>query len=435
MAAYDELRNEPTIARWLKRINKRPKTEKAYLLGFQKYVDFTGLSPAELLAEAKTETRENVDLDERAIVNRRIDFREYLETKTTLAPNSVLSAMNAVKSFYSSAYLNPPKLLGSNVARVKEENVEHITKEDIYELLKNCDILEKAIVLVGISSGLSASDIMDLKIRIIKNGYDPETGITTLPLTRIKTGVKFVTFLTPEASQAVWDYLKFRNKETTPKQHVRSDDDYLFIIRKISPKYDKDDPSTEELRKFTENAYTRMFARLAEKCQKVNLKGFNTIRSHNLRKFFNTTLRNAGFDFQFVDYMMGHKPDNVDGAYLKVDTQELKRRYLSCVPHLTINKALAAVDSPEYKEMVGKYEAEKTAREAAQLERYEYMEQESQLEVQRQWIGEQQRQIDELKAKLAFNEVINTTTPEQMMKDHENAMKTDPEYRKKFNSW
>ena len=74
MAAYDELRKDPTIARWLKRINKRSKTEKAHLLGFQKYVDFTGLSPEELLQEAKAEARENVYMDERVIVNRRIDF-------------------------------------------------------------------------------------------------------------------------------------------------------------------------------------------------------------------------------------------------------------------------------------------------------------------------------------------------------------------------
>jgi hypothetical protein len=40
------------------------------------------------------------------------------------------------------------------------ENVEFITKGEIREILNVADPLEKAIVLVGVSSGLAASDNM-----------------------------------------------------------------------------------------------------------------------------------------------------------------------------------------------------------------------------------------------------------------------------------
>jgi integrase len=106
-------------------------------------------------------------------------------------------------------------------------------------VLKVCDPLERAILLVGASSGLPCEDIINLKVRNFKDGYESKTEITTMPLRRIKTKVDFITFLTPEASRAVWDYLEFRdrtiktgNEERQPvldKQKVYSNEDYLFI--------------------------------------------------------------------------------------------------------------------------------------------------------------------------------------------------------------
>ena len=255
--------------------------------------------------------------------------------------------------------------------------MEHIKKEEIYDLLKNCDILERAIVLVGISSGLFASDIMALKIKDFKNGYDPESKITTLPLTRTKTGVKFVTFLSPEASQAVIDYLKFRSNEATPKQHDSGNNGHLFIPRKISKKYNNDDPSTEELRKLTEVGFTRMHARLAEKANKINPNGWNVVRSHQMRKFFFTTLMqpDTGCDFFFVDRLMGHKPTGSNNSYFKCDPVAMKEEYKRCIPYLTISKeSVSVIDSKEYKELLAEKEIYKKEAIESKIERYEYTE-------------------------------------------------------------
>ncbi|HIH94999.1 TPA: hypothetical protein HA338_13605 [Methanosarcina acetivorans] len=53
------MRNDPTVAQWLKIVNKRPKIGKAYLPGFQKYVNFTGMPPEELLAEVEAKKNKN----------------------------------------------------------------------------------------------------------------------------------------------------------------------------------------------------------------------------------------------------------------------------------------------------------------------------------------------------------------------------------------
>ena len=110
--------------------------------------------------------------------------------------------MNGVQNFYRSCDIELPAL-GRNKAKVLEKNKDIPTKEDLHEVLKTCDPLEKTILLVGASSGLFLNEIRDLKVKDFKKGYDPETEVTTLKLRRRKVVIDFITFLSPEASRAV----------------------------------------------------------------------------------------------------------------------------------------------------------------------------------------------------------------------------------------
>jgi integrase len=97
------------------------------------------------------------------------------------------------------------------------------SKEDIQDILKVCEPIETALVLAGVSSGLSAIELCNLKVADFKNGYDPDTGITTLHIRRVKTRVDFITFFTPEASKAIIEYLEYRNR--TPKTRKKEKND------------------------------------------------------------------------------------------------------------------------------------------------------------------------------------------------------------------
>jgi hypothetical protein len=92
-----------------------------------------------------------------------------------------------------------------------EKNLRILEKEDLQAVLKVADPLEKAIVLTGTSSGLAANELCDLKVGDFKRGFDPNSGIVTLKLRRKKVSFDFMTFLTPEAAQAIEDYLSLRN--------------------------------------------------------------------------------------------------------------------------------------------------------------------------------------------------------------------------------
>lgn len=95
------------------------------------------------------------------------------------------------------------------------------------------------------------------------------------------------------------------------------------------------------------------------------------IRSHNSRKWFNSTLKNKGMETDFIEFMMGHKLDSTRGAYWFSDPAELKEQYKKIVQYLTISKMVDVVESYEYKKLKTDYEAIKAEKDTFVIERSE----------------------------------------------------------------
>ena len=384
-----ELREDPTITEWLNIINARPNTERNYLLGFQWFTEWTEKEPEALLLEAEQEIKDGLLMRQRSIKKYLIGFRKYLQEKGN-APQTIKGYITGVKSFYTAFDIEIPKLNRSgNKAQTLKKHKEIPTKEDIQEVLKSCDPLEKAILLVGVSSGLSAHEIINLKVKDFKKGYDPETGITTLDLRRGKVDFDFVTFLSPEASRALQDYLTYRARtakineprrlDQLEKQRVFSDNDHLFIKRHIDPEYLKN--HDDELRKLDQESFMKVYRNISEKAQKNTPAGdWNLIRSHNMRKYFNSALLNAGADSFHVEFFMGHTLDDTRAAYFRADTEKLKEIYKKYIPFITIEKAIDPEQHPDFIRL--KKESETYARAAANatVERNELIELRAEME-------------------------------------------------------
>jgi hypothetical protein len=71
---------------------------------------------------------------------------------------TVKAYMSGIQSFYRSYDFELPTLPRSK-AKTLEKNKDIPTKEDLQEVLKICDPLEKSVLLVGVSSGLSSNEI------------------------------------------------------------------------------------------------------------------------------------------------------------------------------------------------------------------------------------------------------------------------------------
>jgi integrase len=354
---YKELQDETNIKVWLRTRRAKPNTVHAYLVSMQQYTDFHGLSPTELIGEAEEEQSTTyLPLYRRAINNRLLDFRDNLE-RAGVSHSTVLSRLKAIRSFYKFFGIQLPDTPRSDREIKPVNNLELIPdKEMIREVLKIADPMETAIILVGASSGLSAADICDLKIQDFKRGYDTATGITTLRLYRVKTRFKFITFLTPEASKAVLDYLEYRGREVgnnaarttqVAKQRVINDSGYLFIQRNVKKAFTKS--QDERLRKLRETNIIELYERLTIDSRLSEKQGnYNIFRSHNLRKFFNNVLIKQGVDLETKEYLMGHKVNSSMSHYNIHDVDVLRDKYLSVVPYLTIEKDVDVSESQEY---------------------------------------------------------------------------------------
>jgi integrase len=367
----------PVVEKWLLRIDAKDSTRESYLYTMKSYCNLIGKTPSELINEAKTEQKNALPMDERMIDIYFLKFKKYLQEQK-LAPLTIKLRLTGIQSFYKNNYIEIPIMPRGAKVKPLEENKEIPTKKDIQEVLKVCDLLERAAILVGVSSGLAMEEIRNLKVGDFTKGYDPETGITILKLRRGKAQFDFITFLSPEASLAVIDYLKYRNRkpydnkknhiDQLRKQYVYCDDNYLFIGRRIPPEFL--DTFDDELRKFERESFVCFYDSIATKAQKNAPPGrWNVIRSHNFRKFFNSALLNAGCDFFHVEYWMGHTLDNTRAAYFQPDPDKLKEMYSKYTSFLTIQKELDVSESPIFTQLKTENEDLKLMNKITMLER------------------------------------------------------------------
>lgn len=374
---WEALRNDAVVKKWLTAAKLAPYTERNYLISLQMYCDFTNLTPEQMIREADEDDRLGVLNRDRRIKQHMIGFKSSL-ADSNFSPNTQHGYLSGVKSFYKAYDIQIPNLGKPVDAKPLPEHLDIPSKEDIREALKACDARDKAIILVGCSSGLSASSIVDLTIEQFSQGLDRETGICTLFLRRDKTNTDFITFLDPEATTAVLEYLAYRNRtldytdtrreQQLAKQHWveglevkkgrrgkkggkdEPNGQYLFIKRQIDDSYLQ--TKSEKLRKLDVKGLLKAYSEIANKSQKSGGQGvWDLIRSHNIRKFFNSTLKNAGMDSDLVEYMMGHTLGPTKDAYFRGNAELLRRRYTEFMVHLTIQKPLDVAASPEYQKI------------------------------------------------------------------------------------
>ncbi len=360
----NELKNDKIIKDWLSGIKAAYETRRVYLQSMQQFTEFTHNTPLQLIEEAEKEIRAGLLMRERNITSYLREFREHLERKD-IAPLTIKSRMTGVCSFYRLYNIQLPVLpKGTTNARPELKRKKIPTKDDIRKILNVCDPLERALVLVGVSSGLSAVDISNLRVSDFVDGYDPKTGITTLHLVRKKKNYEFYTFLSPEASKAIQDYLNWRNREPNykskikeqqlEKQRVTTKEGYLFVTRAVPFEYltAKKMKDKEELRKLSKETIISIYHRLNEEAQTSSGSGeYNINRSHNMRRFFNTTLLNEHASLFFVDFLLGHQLDATHEAYYRASPEKLKEEYTKYISYLTIEKSIDPTEHPAFIQM------------------------------------------------------------------------------------
>jgi len=315
--------NEDIISQFLDTIDASKSTRINYEVGLRKFAEFHGMNIMALLEEAEDDVINKVVPRRQRIVKRLTDYNLWLTDN--YSQNSKHVYLAVVKSFYKTYGVTIPRIgKTKQTQRIKPENkYTGFDNIEISRHLKACmNLRDRALILLITSSGLAKNELRNLKRSDFEGKQDIE-GITTFELVRQKTDYEFITFCTPEATRAIQDYLKTRD----------DDDLHLFVTVGLNHH------STGRHKKISESGWSFIFRHLSARLGFKKTKGqYIPIRSHNYRKFFQSTLQNGGCPIWLVDYWMAHKGDNVvRNAYHLGDVEKLKEQYLKFMHLLAID--------------------------------------------------------------------------------------------------
>ena len=315
---------------------------RLYKVYLQKYSDFTGKKLEELIEEAEDEEDNGIRLRKRKITKYLNDFKRYID-ETDYSESYKKNSLVSIKAFYNEYDIQLPKNKRRKTRSDKKpvETIEDLpTAEEIKMFLEKCNPTYKAILTVGISSGMGRSEIHSLTFKHFYNAIPIEPYPSTIPeileklkakdnliplwrIKRVKTGHPYFTFSSPESIEYIIKYLERLN--------------FKF------PDYEPD-PSDQFFRTLKFNSplgYHTIGKNYIEVCKSLGIRKVNgkyAVRSHSLRKYFATTLESNKMHHLHTRWLLGHKIDDTTDAYFKADPEALKEDYIDLVDQLTTDK-------------------------------------------------------------------------------------------------
>jgi integrase len=275
-------------------------------------------TPTELLDVCKEDI--NKPPWEREMNNWFIEFDHYCESKANWNIETYKKRKSYVKQFFTYYQIDVPKNRRNRIDNFKRPNERVLpTKDDIKLLLDSCNsIKQKSIILTQFSSGLSNSDVVPLTVGQFKQGLD-ENNICTIKIRRHKTGEKVITFLSPEAVDAIKSYLKVERDNLEDNQP-------LFTQHKSEDKA------------MAEAGIVSMYERLCDDIGWDRDKNEQRkVTGHLGRQWLKTNFANSGMPREPLETIIGHKLGGTDDNYYNATESQLKSLYIKHLPSIAIN--------------------------------------------------------------------------------------------------
>jgi len=339
-----------------------------YLAPLMLFCNVAEKMPCELIEEAEQDIKGGKLLRERRYFNYFIMFEQKLKREGYAAAKGYVTSVKAFYQFYEIMELPKNKYRAADASEgVEENNNVRVRKEDIKDMLSVCRyIRDKGIILTIASSGLGSAEVRALTINNFLKGYNEETGITKLYSKRIKTNKHFITFISPECTDTILEYLEHERKIKV--WAVNAKGEKRLNIKELEKH--RTEPLFAETKKVAAKkdtgiglgkaGFIRIFKDISRRLERVvvnenrtqNNLIYNELRAHNIRKFFNTSLKNAGAPDFAVEFMMGHKVDSTKAAYYMRNDEELEGIYLKFVGAVTLYPTeTQVIQSDEFKEL------------------------------------------------------------------------------------
>jgi site-specific recombinase XerD len=160
------------IKKWLVGLSERTKTN--YLREIHEWLSFIDMNPTEQIKK-RMQNLVSQDLTERLYFEDRFrSFKEYLEKKGTLKPDSVKTMLRTVASFFSRNGLPLNLKSGDWKTTGEERTVKRWTpsNEEIKRMYGHANLRDRALLLTLYQSGFSEVDVSTLRIEDLKEIYE-----------------------------------------------------------------------------------------------------------------------------------------------------------------------------------------------------------------------------------------------------------------------
>ena len=298
-----------SVRRWLTKLSKKSgsiQTRRNYLFCLRRFCEYARLTPDELVEEREKEIGSSDRFMRRRAEDRLDEWFAYLNetgsarTGKKYARNTLVSAYNAVRSFYKANYIG---LLVEDAPSAWPAKIKPgLMREDLGRLLEVAtQPMHKAYTLCQAQSGLSVSDL--LRVTYGDGAKQFQNGTVHIHLRLLRGKEKhlgwFDTFFGRMAVEALKKYLQTRERLEESSR--------LFPC------------TARNVNSFLE----RMSVRAG--------LGWR-VSSHDLRKYFATSLKLArvndpAFNESLIEYWQGHSLGKVKGAYFVPPVEEQLRLY------------------------------------------------------------------------------------------------------------
>ena len=204
------------------------------------------------------------------------------------------------------------------------------TKEELRLLLTHClNSRDRAVIYCDTSSGLRINTLLSLSVGDVDFSYPDVARFTVVRKAGRKFGSKrssnsgslFISWITPEAKQALNTYLEERKRSgesITPESPLFTDayNKGTFI---------------------TIDAYGRVWNRLLNRAGLAKKStNWHELHIHTLRKYFRSNC--VGVDASYREMWMGHKGQYLDISYFRAEEQRHIDEYRKIVQYLTVQE-------------------------------------------------------------------------------------------------
>jgi len=327
---------------------------RSYKIIITEYCELTGLTPSELINEAKKEETPYIqdnkivftEINERKITKYLFDYYNYIKNKN-LSNNTLKTKIQGVRAFYNEYEIQLPKKIEINTVHKIHKSDDLISLKDVKKAVENISNLRnRAIILFMASSGIRSKDIRSFKIsdfltatKEYFNNLDELLNCKNfnniiptwefIPSKTKKNNNVCLTFNTPEATESIVTYLNTRKNLKL--------DDFLF--------------STRNNKMMHRATFQRIFIELNNALFFKTSENKNFFHAHGLRKFFISTCNHNSSDIDKVRIMSGHSSNSmVHDAYNSINVDVMKRFYTQLIPFLSVRDTkVRTVTSDDYR--------------------------------------------------------------------------------------